>query len=154
MLLIALSLGQDMSTRTNDQTIQQEITSLKAMLSDQAFELHSEQEWQEVADHVRVHRFLINQAIPWTITWDDAVFSWYENVMRPIMDAVDTWNIRAAFPERSMGQLYLAVTTHWHFMKQANGSVTPEEAANDFAAQYGQGLAAWFSRHLTPRGTR
>ena len=124
------------TTTTDTQAMVQEVSSLKAMLSDEAFALQTDAEWQEVAEHVRVHRFLINQAIPWTVTWDDAVFSWYENVMRPLMDAVDVWNIRAAFPGRTMGQLYLAVATHWHFMKEHDGSVTPEEAANDFSAQY------------------
>lgn len=126
-------------------------SDLKMMLKDEQLELDSPQEWDEIVHHIEVHRYLINQNIPWKISWADAVFSWYENVFAPIRRAVEAWEIKAAFPDRSMGQLYLAVATHWHFLKESQADVLPEEAARDFSAHYGQGLARWFSRFLQPR---
>lgn len=126
------------------------VKDLKAMLKQEGINLPRETDWNELVQHVEVHKYLINQQIGWTISWADAVFSWYENVFVPIKRAVQAWEIRGAFQEMTLGQLYLAVCTHWHFLKQRNPLVTPEDAAHDFAAHYGHGLAAWFSRFLQP----
>lgn len=130
----------------NDRTVQ----TLKDMLHSTGFTLHDEREWQELADHIEVHKYFINQAIGWTVSWDNAVFSWFENVYTPLSRIIDSWEVRGAFPEKTEGQLYLAISTHWHFLKERYPEITPEEAAHDFASQYGQGLARWFSRFLQP----
>ncbi|MDA3948679.1 MAG: hypothetical protein PF508_05580 [Spirochaeta sp.] len=127
-----------------------DITTLKAMLSDERLDLRHDHEWEEIAEHVQVHKYFVNQEIKWTITWDDAVFSWYENVFTPMMDAITAWEIKNAFPQKTRGQLYLAVATHWHFLKERDSRVTIEAAARDFAGSYGTGLARWFSRFLQP----
>lgn len=126
------------------------IQSLKYQLNEVGFQLAGEQEWRELADHIEVHKYLINQDIKRPVTWEEAVFSWLENVYRPLSYAIDRWEIRRAFPGKTDGQLYLAISTHWHFLKERNPSVTPEDAARDFAAQYGTGIASWFSRILQP----
>lgn len=128
----------------------QDITTLKAMLSDENLDLRHDYEWEEIADHVQNHKYFVNENIEWTITWDDAVFSWYENVYTPMMRAISAWEIRSAFPNKSRGQLYLAVATHWHFLKEREPNVSIDEAARDFAGTYGTGLARWFSRFLQP----
>lgn len=130
--------------------VTQDTTTLKAMLSEEQLDLRFDHEWEEIAEHVEVHKYYVNQKIDWTITWDDAVFSWYENVFRPTMRAVSAWEIRNAFPAKTRGQLYLAVATHWHFLKEKNPDVTIDEAARDFAGTYGTGMARWFSRFLQP----
>ena len=126
------------------------VADLQLMLKDEELDIENPEEWAEIAQHVDVHRYLINQNIPWKVSWSDAVFSWYENVYAPLKRAVQSWEIKNAFPDRSLGQRYLAVATHWHYLKERDPEVLPEEAARDFAAQYGTGLARWFSRFLQP----
>lgn len=128
-----------------------ELDTLRAVVRDQRLDLRTDQEWRELVEHVTVHRYLINQRIPWTITWDDAVFSWYENVLVPVLRAAAQWEVRSAFPDKTRGELYLAIATHMYYMVEHDPSVTPEEAAIDFAAHYGSGFARWFSRFLVPR---
>ncbi len=128
----------------------QDIATLKAMLSQEHLDLRYDHEWEEIAEHIGVHKYFVNEDIRWTITWDDAVFSWYENVFTPMMQAIDAWEIKNAFPKKTRGQLYLAVATHWHFLKERNPDITFDEAAHDFAGNYGTGLARWFSRFLQP----
>ncbi|MEX2443923.1 MAG: hypothetical protein WD492_09980 [Alkalispirochaeta sp.] len=130
----------------DDRTVQ----TLKDMLRTTGFSLRDEREWQELADHIEVHKYFINQTIGWTVSWDNAVFSWFENVYTPLNRIIDSWEVREAFPEKTEGQLYLAISTHWHFLKERYPEITPEEAAHDFASHYGQGLARWFSRFLQP----
>ncbi|POR01314.1 hypothetical protein AU468_08330 [Alkalispirochaeta sphaeroplastigenens] len=121
---------------------------LQLLLQDEHLQLHRDEDWQALAEHVEVHKFLINQSIPWTITWDDAIFSWYENVYTPLNRAIDHWEVRGAFPGKTRGQLYLAVSSHWYYLQQRNPLVTADEAARDFSGRYGTGLARWFSRYL------
>lgn len=128
----------------------QDIMTLKAMLKGEQLDLRHDHEWEEIAEHVQAHKYFVNEEIAWTISWDDAVFSWYENVYVPTRRAIDQWEIRAAFPGKSLGQLYLAVATHWHFLKERNPEISIDAAAHNFAATYGHGMARWFSRFLQP----
>ncbi|MFP4152112.1 MAG: hypothetical protein ACLFR8_08695 [Alkalispirochaeta sp.] len=127
-----------------------DITTLKTMLSGDALDLRHDHEWEEIAEHVQVHKYFVNEDIRWTITWDDAVFSWYENVFRPTLAEIEQWEIKHAFPRKTRGQLYLAVATHWHYLKERDPEITIAEAARDFAGTYGTGIAKWFSRFLQP----
>ena len=41
-----------------------------------------------VYDYINTHKWLINETIPFEITFDQAVFSWYENAYLPMMMAI------------------------------------------------------------------
>jgi hypothetical protein len=130
--------------------IEENLDTVRAVAREQQLELRTDDEWNEIVDHIAVHRYLINRTIPWRITWDDAVFSWYENVLTPVLSAVRRWEVRNAFPEMSDGRLYLAVATHWYYLPERDPATTAETAATSFAARYGHGIASWFSRFLNP----
>ncbi|MFW5695241.1 MAG: hypothetical protein ACOCYB_08725 [Alkalispirochaeta sp.] len=136
---------QATATRNDDA-----VRTLKDMMRTTGFTLRDDREWQELADHIEVHKYFINQSIGWTVSWDNAVFSWFENVYTPLSRIIDSWEVREAFPDKTEGQLYLAISTHWHFLKERYPEITPEDAAHDFASHYGSGLARWFSRFLQP----
>lgn len=138
------------TTRTQIRTEIQDkrAEALRLMLQQEQAPHFSQDDWDTLEEHVETHKFLINRDIPWVISWDDAVFSWHENVFVPLRNAIQRWDVRASFPGTSDGKLYLGVSTHWYYLMQENPRVTAEVAARDFAAQYGVGLAAWFSRHL------
>ena len=129
---------------------EQKVERLKNQFQSTEFTLANEREWQELADHIEVHKYFINQSIGRTVTWDEAVFSWFENVYTPLSWIIDSWEVSIAFPDKTEGQLYLAISTHWHYLKEKFPEITPADAAHDFAAHYGRGLARWFSRFLQP----
>lgn len=106
--------------------------------------------WSLLTEHVDVHKYWLARHLNLNISWDDAVFSWYETVMVPIKRVVESWEFRSAFPRQSNGDLYLAVSDHWHYLKERNPDVTPEEAARSFVTHFGHGVARWFSRFLLP----
>lgn len=123
------------------------------MLRHTGLQVSHESDWETLAAHVEVHKYLINRHIGWTITWEDAVFSWYENVYVPTVRAVHRWDVRSAFPDLTDIQLYTAVSNHWHYLQtgavQTGGApreVDVEDAALDFVARYGRGPAAWVTR--------
>lgn len=110
-----------------------------------------ETNYQALSDQIEVHKYLINQSIPWTITWDDAAFSWLENVYGPIMQVIDRWEVRSAFPGMQLAELYFAVSNHWYYLLEKDTHVSANYAAIDYAATYGKGLGKLFSKMQRPR---
>lgn len=123
---------------------------LKAMFLQEGIQFSREEGWQELQEHVKVHQYHLGQQLNTSVSWDDAVFSWYDNVLTPLKRVVGSWEFRQAFPRQPLGDLYLAVSDHWHYLKEKDPNTSPEEAARSFATHYGKGLARWFSRFLIP----
>lgn len=130
----------EVENRTNDTLL-----VLKDMLRTEGIDLRDDAEWNELLEHVRVHKYLINENIGGTVSWDEAIFSWHENVYRPVLEAANNWIVRHAFPHKTNGQLYLAITTHWHYLKEKRSDIFPDVAAMNFASRYGSGLARFLS---------
>lgn len=110
-----------------------------------------EADYPLVADQIAVHKYLINQQIPWIISWDDAAFSWLENVFYPIMQVADLWEVRSAFPHTSRAQRYFAISNHWYYLLEKDPHISAEYAAVEYAAKYGKGLGRFLSRLMLPR---
>jgi len=101
-------------------------------------------------NQVEVHKYLINQNIPWTITDDDAIFSWLENVFNPIMLVAHQWNVQASFPYMSDSQLFFAISDHWYYLLSKNEKISAQAAAINYAATYGKGLGQFISKVSNP----
>ncbi len=102
--------------------------------------------WEELADHVKVHKYYLDREHGEEVSWELALDSWYETVFSPLKKASESEEIHDAFPGTSNGELYMGVSHHWLFMKQYEPEATPEMAAHDFSIRYGQGLNRWLKR--------
>lgn len=111
----------------------------------------TEADYQALSDQIEVHKYLINQSIPWVISWDDAAFSWTENVFHPIMLVINRWEVRLAFPDKTESELYFDISNHWYYLLEKNPQISAFYAAVEFAATYGKGLGKLFSKILLPR---
>ncbi|TVR68164.1 MAG: hypothetical protein EA427_11180 [Spirochaetaceae bacterium] len=107
-----------------------------------------EEGWKMLAEHVDKHKYWLSEQLGREITWQEAVFSWYENVMIPLKRVVGGWEFRSAFPNQNLGDLFLAVSDHWYFLKEENPDVDPQTVARSFVTHFGHGLSRWFSRFL------
>jgi hypothetical protein len=123
---------------------------LEQQMSSEGVRFAQDKGWETLAEHVEVHQFLLSQELGFTVSWDEAMFSWYENVFTPLRRATDQWIVRRAFPKQLNGDLILAVSDHWHFLKQQDPKVLPEDAARSFVEHYGTGLARLFSPFIVP----
>ncbi len=110
----------------------------------------STKDYQALSDQVLVHKYLINQGIPRTISWDEAAFSWAENVFTPIMQVVNRWEVRSAFPHKSLSELYFDISNHWYYLAEKDPTVSAQYAAIEYAATYGKGLGRFFSKLQIP----
>ena len=119
--------------------------TLKAILAPDDLGLDKDADWDALVDHIEVHKYLINQEIGWTITWQDAVFSWYENVYRPIMNIISSVQVRWAFSDMTLGRLFFAVNTHWYYMQESNSEASPLDAVYEYLSENGKGLGKFLS---------
>ena len=100
----------------------------------------SDEEYAEILQNILDHKYLTNERIPFEITMEQALFSWYENVYYPLIRAIEEEGLEWSFPDATRGELLLWVSRHWHFLKQERGPrVSAEEAVRSYGSQFGTG---------------
>jgi hypothetical protein len=115
--------------------------------------------YDEIYNHIMVHKYYLNQNKEDEIPFPDALVSWYKNVYSPIVRIINDERLCLNFPGRSPGDLYVWIVSHWDFLKRKNGlSFSLTAAARDFSIRYGkkkgklfQFLAACIDRFLRRR---
>ncbi|MEI8094230.1 MAG: hypothetical protein WCG80_08470 [Spirochaetales bacterium] len=104
---------------------------------------------EDLLHHVEEHKYLANQAIPREITFEEALDSWNQLVYSPLSSAINESQLAKAFPEVGRGELFLWVSRHWHYMKQAGEiDVMPHEAVLDFGTRFGHDALTRFGFFL------
>ncbi|MFP4331373.1 MAG: hypothetical protein ACOC28_03745 [Alkalispirochaetaceae bacterium] len=126
------------------------VEDLQRMFAREGIQFSREEGWEELEEHVEYHKYLLSQQLQMDVSWEDAVYSWYDNVLRPLKNVILSWEFRSAFPRQMIGDLYLGVSDHWLYLKERDPSLGAEEAAVSFVTHYGKGIARWFSRFLLP----
>ena len=120
--------------------------------SSEVFSLPEDDLYAEVLSQIEEHKYLTNEHIPYEITMREALYSWYENVYEPLMMAIDSENIVAAFPGKTRGDMFMWICSHWHFLKEEKQTdVYVEEAVRSFGAKFADGrFARFYYRMRTP----
>lgn len=94
--------------------------------------------YAELANHISVHKYFINQNVQGEISFEDAAKSWYRNVYTPIIDEVRKEKLMGMYPGRTEGDMYMWIVRHWDEMKRSQGQdVTIHDATEDYKKQYG-----------------
>jgi hypothetical protein len=113
--------------------------------------------YDEVLHHIEGHKYYLNQRYPEELSFRQALFSWFNNVFKPIVDVIAYERILLRFPGRTAADLYMWIVKHWDELKKQYGEDYPmQEAARDFSSRYGKSiwkqLADWI-RKRTGRGS-
>jgi hypothetical protein len=61
--------------------------------------------------------------------------------------------VRAAFPGRAIGDIYLEVSDHWYYLKHESPAASVSRAADSYARRYGNKLTRLISK-LTGKSRR
>ncbi|MDC7226516.1 MAG: hypothetical protein PQJ61_07105 [Spirochaetales bacterium] len=105
---------------------------LKAMFLKEGIEFPNDDGWNSLAEHVEVHNQYLTMKLGFNVTWKDAVFSWYENIYTPLYRAIMKRSVLRALPSMTTGEIYLAVSDHWFYLKERDEDISAEIAAYDF----------------------
>ena len=113
-------------------------TRLAELRPDQNILCTSDLDYRQLGDHIRKHRYYMGLDLKRDVSEEEAVMHWYDTVYSPIVIAVREHDMRSAFPTKTETELYLSIVKYLDQLRQAEGDVSAEEAAVDYAAQFKQ----------------
>jgi len=97
--------------------------------------------YDQIVEHILVHKYYMNQGTEEEIDFVMALDSWYRAVYAPIADTIRTERLVSRFQDRTVGDLYLYIVKHWDALKKRYGIHYPaSEAVKDFSVRYGKGF--------------
>ena len=107
--------------------------SIRLMLEKEGMSFSTEKGWNTLAGHVDVHHRDLSEKLSFNVSWDDALFSWYENIYTPLNRAVSTRYVQRKLRDMPKGDIYLAVSEHLSKLKDQYGDFEESAAAADYA---------------------
>jgi hypothetical protein len=93
--------------------------------------------YEQILEHISVHRYFLGIERNRPISWDEAVGSWYDNVYMPLVGLIRRFGVLEFFPGRTEGDLYAWLIRHQEALRLQLGGdfLTPEETVEDFLKQ-------------------
>lgn len=115
---------------------------LKMTLKEESF-LPLGERYDEIVEHIEEHKYYVNQLFPWEINWDQAVFSWYENVFLDVKRILESGVATFALRENDRVEFYFKTMDHWHYMKEKDPSIFYDDAVKDYIKKNAKPYLRW-----------
>jgi hypothetical protein len=113
-------------------------TRLAEWRPDQNILCTSDLDYQKLRSHIKQHRYYMGLDLQREVSEEEAVLHWYDTVYLPIVTAIREHDLRSEFAGKTETELYLSIVKYLDQLRRAEGAVTAEEAAVDYAAQFKQ----------------
>jgi hypothetical protein len=114
-----------------------EQTRLDELRPDQQVEFTIGGGYEQLLEHIAVHRYFMGLEQQRFIPEDEAVCDWYDDVYTPLVRITREQDVLADFPHRTEADLYLWIMDHQHYLRERFGpGVETERAAEHFADHY------------------
>ncbi len=115
-----------------------EKTNYGKITGDTGLDFTSPGRYDQILEHVLVHKYYLNQDIKGELSLDDALWSWHENVYKPVIAAIQEEGLLSRFPGRTPSDLYMFLVQHWDELKRKYGlGFSIGEAARDYGQRFG-----------------
>jgi hypothetical protein len=115
-----------------------EKTEYGKITGDENLDFTSPGRYDQILEHVLVHKYYLNQEMDGEIPFAEALWSWHENVYRPVVSAIQEEGLLARFPRRGPADLYMFIVQHWDELKRKYGLEFPlGAAARDYGRRFG-----------------
>lgn len=99
-------------------------------------DFNSPGQYDEIYNHILVHKYYLNMNRTDEISMEDAVESWFHNVYIPVTSTIDRLHIIKNFKGRTISELYIYLIKYWDELKKRCGNeLSLEEAAQGFKKQ-------------------
>jgi hypothetical protein len=116
-----------------------EKTHFDKLTEDDALDFTTAGRYEEILEHIFVHKYYLNQKRADEIPFEAALYSWYENVYEPIILAIEELGLLSRFPGRTASDLYVYIVKYWDELKKKYGLSYPlTDAARGFSELYGE----------------
>ncbi len=95
--------------------------------------------YEDLKEHINVHRYYMGLDQERVISLDEAVVNWYETVYLPVVDTINRLDVLRDFPERTEADLYLWIAEHRAELQQELGwDVESAAAASDLSSEFSE----------------
>jgi len=87
--------------------------------------------YPEMVNHILVHKYYANEHLDRELSFEEGAVSWYNNVYKPIVDALDKEHLQSLFPGCTEADIYMWLVRRWDEMKRTDAYATQEAAARN-----------------------
>lgn len=94
-------------------------------------------QYEQLLEHIEVHRWFLGIEAEHEIPYLDAVASWYDRVYLPIVEGMREAGMLREFPQRTEADLYLWLIEHLWYLREA-GEINADEPLDEAARTYGE----------------
>jgi hypothetical protein len=106
-------------------------------------------QYQELEEHITVHRYLMEMERDEPIPYEEAVIQWYDMIYLPVVQIIQEQNLLHGFPDRTEADLYLWILEHRAELAEAlDREVETEAAAEDLVNRFRPTVKRVFARAL------
>jgi nucleotide-binding universal stress UspA family protein len=124
-----------------------EETRLDELRPDHDIHLTMPGDYVRLLEHIRVHKYFVDQDRETELTWEQAVTDWYDNVYLPVYETIVQNDLLADFPGRTAADLYFWIIEHaYHLSQEFGQSLPPGQVARDYVARFGKSPRRWIQR--------
>lgn len=94
-------------------------------------------QYDEIYNHILMHKYYINQNVSLEIPFEEAVISWFENVYMPVIKALEGHHLMRHFRGRTKSDMYVFLIKYWDDIKSKLGNdFSLDQATENFKKQY------------------
>ncbi|OGO42703.1 MAG: hypothetical protein A2Z04_01275, partial [Chloroflexi bacterium RBG_16_57_9] len=95
--------------------------------------------YDDLIDHIAVHRYYLGIEQNREIPYEEAVTSWYDHVYLPAIEIIRREHVLQSFPGRTEADLYAWLMQHLYFLREEYGdTVSLEQAAAELVHEEGE----------------
>ncbi|MCX7820746.1 MAG: hypothetical protein N2258_03625 [Brevinematales bacterium] len=113
-----------------------EKTGFKTVFPDVDIKLSNPWGYYRLIEHINTYRYFLGEKRKREVSLCDALKSWYNELYLPITKLVKKKKILRFFPEREVGDFYIWIMDHWHYLKESGKDIPIEEAVEDYYEKY------------------
>ena len=114
-------------------------SNLHKILPGVALTLTAPGSYEDLKEHINVHRYYMGLDQERDISLDEAVINWYETVYLPVVDTINRLGVLRDFPERTETDLYLWIAEHRADLQRELGwDVEAAAAASDLSTEFSE----------------
>ncbi len=118
---------------------------LDVLYPDSDLHLGNPAEYDRLLEHIDAHRYYLGTERQADVTYEDAVISWYDNVYRPLVEAIEREGLLQQFPTMTAADLYLRVSEYQWLVREAARETPAEDEAH---IEAGERMAEIYRRRI------
>src|SRR5579859_401216 len=121
-------------------------TQLLALRPEAQVRLTLPGQYEQLLEHISVHRWFMGIESEREISYPEAVASWYDRVYLPIVEGIREASMLREFPRRTEADLYLWLIEHLWYVREAgelDENTSIDEAARSYADTFSPRPTRW-----------